>query len=93
MVYFSAFPGLSVEVIKHGKKVQSVTHQPLQQASNKINSEQLMNDLHYQQSRQIIQELLKKGLITPDEFNQIDTLNKQSFSPLLGPGNVDTSRF
>lgn len=39
------------------KKVQSVTHQPLQQASNKINSEQLMNDLHYQQSRQIIQEL------------------------------------
>lgn len=44
------------------KKVQSVTHQPLQQASNKINSEQLMNDLHYQQSRQIIQELLKKGL-------------------------------
>ncbi|MDV2621567.1 SHOCT domain-containing protein [Pediococcus acidilactici] len=75
------------------KKVQSVTHQPLQQASNKINSEQLMNDLHYQQSRQIIQELLKKGLITSDEFNQIDTLNKQSFSPLLGPGNVDTSRF
>ena len=75
------------------KKVQSVTHQPLQQASNKINSEQLMNDLHYQQSRQIIQELLKKGLITPDEFNQIDPLNKQSFSPLLGPGNVDTSRF
>ena len=75
------------------KKVQSVTHQPLQQASNKINSEQLMNDLHYQQSRQIIQELLKKGLITPDKFNQIDTLNKQSFSPLLGPGNVDTSRF
>ena len=69
------------------KKVQSVTHQPLQQASNKINSEQLMNDLHYQQSRQIIQELLKKGLITPDEFNQ------QSFSPLLGPGNIDTSRF
>ena len=75
------------------KKVPSVTHQPLQQASNKINSEQLMNDLHYQQSRQIIQELLKKGLITPDEFIQIDTLIKQSFSPLLGPGNIDTSRF
>lgn len=75
------------------KKVQSVTHQPLQQASNKINSEQLMNDLHYQQSRQIIQELLKKGLISTTEFNEIDTLNKQSFPPLLGPGNIDTSRF
>lgn len=75
------------------KKVQPVTHQPLIATSEHINSEQLLNDLHYQQSRQIIQELLKKGLITPDEFNQIDTLNKQSFSPLLGPGNVDTSRF
>lgn len=74
------------------KKVQPVTHQPLIATSEHINSEQLLNDLHYQQSRQIIQELLKKGLITPDEFNQIDTLNKQSFSPLLGPGNVDTSR-
>ena len=75
------------------KKVQSVTHQPLQHASNKFNSEQLMHYLHYQHSRQIIQELLKKVLITHADFNQIDTLNKQSCSPLLGPGNVDTSRF
>ncbi|MPQ35095.1 SHOCT domain-containing protein [Limosilactobacillus fermentum] len=74
------------------KKVQTVTHQPLQSIKNNISSEQLLNDLHYQQSRQIIKALLNKGLISTTEFKEIDTLNKQSFPPLLGPENVDTSR-
>jgi transcriptional regulator CtsR len=72
------------------KKVQPVTHQPLITSKN-ISSEQLLNDLHYQQAKQIIQNLLNKGLISPTEFKNIDALNKQSFPPLLGPGNVDTS--
>ncbi|MEK1310353.1 hypothetical protein HCY59_09315 [Limosilactobacillus fermentum] len=75
------------------KKVQPVTHQPLIATSKHINSEQLLNDLHYQQSKQIIQNMLNKGLISPTEFKDIDALNKQSFPPLLGPGNVDTSKF
>ena len=45
------------------KKVHSVTKQPLPTTSKNINSEQLLNDLHYQQSKQIIQSLLNKGLI------------------------------
>ena len=73
------------------KKVQPVTHQPLIAKSEHINSEQLLNDLHYQQSKQIIQNLLNKGLISLTEFKNIDALNKQSFPPLLGPGSVDTS--
>ncbi|WLR79191.1 SHOCT domain-containing protein [Limosilactobacillus reuteri] len=73
------------------KKVQPVTHQPLITTSENISSEQLLNDLHYQQSKQIIQNLLNKGLISPTEFKDIDALNKQSFPPLLGPKNVDTS--
>ncbi|MEI2353945.1 SHOCT domain-containing protein [Pediococcus acidilactici] len=73
------------------KKVQPVTHQPLITTSENISSDQLLNDLHYQQSKQIIQNLLNKGLISPTEFKDIDALNKQSFPPLLGPGNVDTS--
>ena len=72
------------------KKVQTVTHQPLITSKN-ISSEQLLNDLHYQQSKQIIQNLLNKGLISLTEFKNIDALNKQSFPPLLGPGSVDTS--
>lgn len=75
------------------KKVQPVTHQPLIATSEHINSEQLLNDLRYQQSKQIIQNLLNKGLISFTEFKDIDALNKQSFPPLLGPGNVDTSKF
>ena len=50
------------------KKVQAVTHQPLQSIKNNISSEQLLNDLHYQQSKQIIQVLLNKGLISTTEF-------------------------
>ena len=73
------------------KKVQPVPHQPLIATSEHINSEQLLNDLHYQQSKQIIQNLLNKGLISLTEFRYIDALNKQSFPPLLGPGSVDTS--
>lgn len=73
------------------KKVQPVTHQPLIATSTNISSEQLLNDLHYQQAKQIIQTLLNKGLISPTEFKDIDSLNKQSFPPLLGPGSVDTS--
>lgn len=73
------------------KKVQPVTHQPLIITSENISSEQLLNDLHYQQSKQIIQNLPNKGLISPTEFKDIDALNKQSFPPLLGPRNVDTS--
>ena len=73
------------------KKVQPVPQQPLIATSEHINSEQLLNDLHYQQSKQIIQNLLNKGLISLTEFKNIDALNKQSFPPLLGPGSVDTS--
>ncbi|MDW5472798.1 hypothetical protein OP870_02720 [Limosilactobacillus reuteri] len=75
------------------KKVQPVTNQPIITTNKNISSEQLLNDLHYQQSKQIIQSLLNKGLISTTEFEDIDTLNKQTFPPLLGPGSVDTSRF
>ena len=75
------------------KKVHPVNHQPLTTTNKSINSEQLLNDLHYQQSKQIIQSLLNKGLISTTEFKDIDALNKQTFPPLLGPENIDTSRF
>ncbi|MFQ8966022.1 MAG: SHOCT domain-containing protein [Lactobacillus gasseri] len=75
------------------KKVQPVTHQSLITTNKNISSEQLLNDLHYQQSKQIIQSLLNKGLISTTEFEDIDTLNKQTFPSLLGPGSVDTSKF
>lgn len=75
------------------KKVQPITHQPLITTSKNISSEQLLNDLYYQQSKQIIQSLLNKGLISTTEFKDIDALNKQTFPPLLGPENIDKLGF
>ena len=75
------------------KKVQQVKTKTLITTNKNISSEQLLNDLHYQQSKQIIQSLLNKGLISTTEFEDIDTLNKQTFPSLLGPGSVDTSKF
>ncbi|MGX5165695.1 SHOCT domain-containing protein [Limosilactobacillus reuteri] len=36
-------------------------------------------------------KLLNKGLISENEFKQIDQLNQQSFPPLIELENVDTS--
>lgn len=73
------------------KKVKTVTHQPLMPFKTNVTQQQLLNELHYQQSRQLITKLLKKGLISENEFKQIDQLNQQSFPPLIKPENVDTS--
>lgn len=73
------------------KKVKTVTHQPLMPFKTKVTQQQLLNELHYQQSRQLITKLLNKGLISENEFKQIDQLNQQSFPPLIRSENVDTS--
>lgn len=48
------------------KQVKGVTHQPLTSINTTISQKQLLNDLHYRQSEQIIQHLLDKGLISAD---------------------------
>ncbi|MCO6529628.1 SHOCT domain-containing protein [Lactobacillus sp.] len=73
------------------KKVKTVTHQPLMPFKTNVTQQQLLNELHFQQSRQLITKLLNKGLISENEFKQIDQLNQQSFPPLIKPESVDTS--
>ncbi|MCC4477189.1 hypothetical protein LMB76_02920 [Limosilactobacillus reuteri] len=73
------------------KQVKAVTHQPLIPVKTGMTQQQLLDKLHYQQSRQIITKLLNKGLISENEFKQIDQLNQQSFPPLIRTENVDTS--
>lgn len=56
----------------------------------RIPQEQLQREYDYFLSQQILESMLKKGLITEDEFNKITTLNRKSFSPALAqimPGN------
>lgn len=73
------------------KQVKTVTHQPLIPVKTGVTQQQLLDELHYQQSYQLITKLLSKGLISEKEFKQIDQLNQQSFPPLIKPENVDTS--
>lgn len=73
------------------KQVKTVIHQPLIPVKSNVTQQQLLDEIHYQQSCQIITKLLNKGLISENEFKQIDQLNQQSFPPLIKPENVDTS--
>jgi hypothetical protein len=48
-----------------------------------ISHEQLQHELDYVRAQRILETMLEKGLISLLEFNQITTLNRQSFSPAL----------
>ena len=48
-----------------------------------MSHEQLQNELNYSMSVKLIQKMLAKGLITPDEYRKIDMLNRESFRPNL----------
>lgn len=48
-----------------------------------VSQEQLQNEYDYLLAQQILEAMLKKDLITVDEFNKITSLNRKSFSPAL----------
>jgi hypothetical protein len=48
-----------------------------------MSQEQLQNELNYSLSVKFVRKMLVNGLITEDEFNKIDHLNRISFSPKL----------
>lgn len=50
-----------------------------------VSQEQLQREFDYLRSQQILESMMKNGLITHDEFNKITTLNRESFSPALAP--------
>lgn len=45
--------------------------------------EQLQREFDYIQAEKLLRKMLGKGLITEVEFNKIDALNRQTFSPFL----------
>ncbi|WMJ86776.1 SHOCT domain-containing protein [Anaerocolumna sp. MB42-C2] len=47
-----------------------------------LSPEELQREYDYIKSVKIIQKMLDKNLITQEEFNKIDHLNRKSFSPL-----------
>ena len=49
-----------------------------------MNSEQFKREKLYQSTIAIVRTMYKNGLITEDEFCQIDTMFLQKYRPLLG---------
>jgi len=49
----------------------------------KMSQEQLKREFDYIQAEKLLRKMLQKGLITEAEFNKIEALNRQSFSPFL----------
>lgn len=49
----------------------------------KITEEQLKGEFNYSQADKILKKMLEKGLINEVEFNKIDELNRETFSPIL----------
>ena len=55
----------------------------LSSEKRRISQEQLQREYDYVLAQQLLESMLKKELISVDEFNKITTLNRQSFSPAL----------
>ena len=52
-------------------------------ALKRVSQEQLQREFDYIQAEKLLRKMLEKGLITEVEFNKIDALNRQTFSPFL----------
>lgn len=51
--------------------------------TGKITEEQLKGEFNYSQADKVLKKMLEKGLIDEVEFNKIDDLNRETFSPIL----------
>lgn len=48
-----------------------------------FSQKRLQSDLDYQRAQNITKKMLEKGLISEDEFNKLDAINRETFLPLF----------
>ena len=67
------------------KKVMKISDEVIDKSIElkKMSQEQLKREFDYIQAEKLLRKMLQKGLITEAEFNKIDVLNRQTFSPFL----------
>ena len=67
------------------KKVMKISDEIIDKGIElkKMSQEQLQREFDYIQAEKLLRKMLQKGLITEAEFNKIDVLNRQTFSPFL----------
>jgi uncharacterized protein HemY len=65
--------------------IEGVNHLPYnpQETNNtKITQEEIQREVDYWRAYKILQKMLKAGLISEEEFNKIDKLNRKTFTPM-----------
>ena len=65
--------------------IEAANHLPYNpQETNytKITQEEIQREVDYWRAYKILQRMLKAGLISEEEFNKIDKLNRKTFSPM-----------
>jgi hypothetical protein len=67
------------------KKVTKILDEAIENSTalKRVSQEQLQCEFDYIQAEKLLRKMLEKGLITEVEFNKIDALNRQTFSPFL----------
>jgi hypothetical protein len=68
------------------KKVMKISDGVIDKSTTvlkRVSQEQLQREFDYIQAEKLLRKMLQKGLITEVEFNKIDALNRQTFSPFL----------
>ena len=63
----------------------SSEHQTPNHKPSKPTEEQLQNELQYHLAEKLLMKLYEQELVSQEEYNQISKLNRQKFTPLLGP--------
>lgn len=52
-------------------------------SEHEMSKEQSRQEVQYKMALKMLEILLRRGIVTEDEYKKIDTLNRQSFSPQL----------
>ena len=68
------------------KKVTKISDEVIDKSTTalkRVSQEQLQREFDYIQAEKLLRKMIQKGLITEAEFNKIDALNRQTFSPFL----------
>lgn len=56
---------------------------------SEVNSVNLQNELMYQMTMSIARRMFSEGLMTEDEYRQIDTMFREKYQPKIGALFVD----
>ena len=57
-------------------------YNPQETNYTKITQEELQREVDYWRAYKVLQKMLKAGLISEEEFDKIDKLNRKTFSPM-----------